>query len=52
MDKCSIATDKEMKKKKKEKKKRGAYDYRLDSRKEILVIIWNDNSCVRLLSNQ
>ncbi|XP_035208500.1 piggyBac transposable element-derived protein 2-like [Stegodyphus dumicola] len=46
MNKRPIATDKEIR-----KKERGAYDYRFDSRNEILAVTWNDNSCVRLLSN-
>ncbi|KAG8234292.1 hypothetical protein J437_LFUL015017 [Ladona fulva] len=46
MNKCPIATDKEMK-----KKNKGAYDYRFDMKNEILAVTWNDKSCVRLLSN-
>ncbi|XP_028656905.1 piggyBac transposable element-derived protein 3-like [Erpetoichthys calabaricus] len=46
MNKCPIAPDKEMK-----KKERGKCDYRFDSENEILGVIWNDNSCVKLLSN-
>ncbi|KAG8239716.1 hypothetical protein J437_LFUL019154 [Ladona fulva] len=46
MNKCPIATDKEMK-----KKDKGAYDYKFDMKNEILAVMWNDNSCVRLLSN-
>ncbi|XP_035215775.1 piggyBac transposable element-derived protein 3-like [Stegodyphus dumicola] len=47
MNKCPIATDR----RDKEKRTRGAYDYRFDSRNEILAVTWNDKSCVRLLSN-
>lgn len=46
MNKCPIATDKEMK-----KKSRGSYDHRFDSENEILAVTWNDNNCVKLLSN-
>ncbi|XP_039602162.1 piggyBac transposable element-derived protein 3-like [Polypterus senegalus] len=46
MNKCPIAPDKEMK-----KKERGTCDYRFDSENEILGVIWNDSSCVKLLSN-
>ncbi|XP_035227751.1 piggyBac transposable element-derived protein 3-like [Stegodyphus dumicola] len=38
MNKCPIATDKEI-----NKKERGAYDYRFDSRNEILAVTWNGN---------
>lgn len=44
MNKCPILNDKE-------KKERGTYDYRFDTKNEILAATWNDNSCVRLLSN-
>ncbi|XP_035215200.1 piggyBac transposable element-derived protein 3-like [Stegodyphus dumicola] len=46
MNKRPIATDKEIR-----KKESGAYDYRFDSRNEIIAVTWNDNSCVMLLSN-
>lgn len=46
MNKCPITADKEMK-----KKDRGTYDHRFDSRNEIMGVTWNDDSCVRLLSN-
>ncbi|KFM58221.1 PiggyBac transposable element-derived protein 3, partial [Stegodyphus mimosarum] len=41
MNKCPNAADKEIR-----GKERGAYDYRFDSRNEILAVTWNDNSCV------
>lgn len=46
MNNCPIKNDTEMK-----KEKRGFYDYRFDKRNKILAITWNDNKCVKMLTN-
>ncbi|XP_049947093.1 piggyBac transposable element-derived protein 3-like [Schistocerca serialis cubense] len=33
------------------KKQRGAYDYRFDKNMEVMIVMWKDNNCVKLLSN-
>lgn len=44
--KCPIKSAKEL-----EKLGRGAYDFRFDSKNEIMIVKWNDNKCVSLATN-
>ena len=46
MNKCPIEEDKQLK-----KRDRGSCDYRFDTQNEILAVTWDDNNCVKLLSN-
>lgn len=46
MNKCPLKPDKVMK-----KEERGAFDYFYDEANSIFALTWNDNSCVKLMSN-
>ena len=46
IEKCPLVKKEEMK-----KKERGAYDFRVDNKSEVIVCRWNDNNVVNMCSN-
>ena len=45
-NKCPLSTDEKLK-----KQDRGFYDYQMDSKSDILAVVWKDNNNVKMLSN-